>query len=79
MNGASQAPLATVFRRRVRVGFEARYEEWLAGIARAAARSPGNQGTTILRPSEEAGEYVAQRKPRTSRHERMLSPPPVRH
>lgn len=59
MNGASQAPLATVFRRRVRVGFEARYEEWLAGIARAAARSPGNQGTTILRPSEEAGEYVA--------------------
>lgn len=59
MNGVSQAPVTTVFKRRVRAGSEARYEDWLTGIARAAARFPGNQGTTILRPTERGSEYVA--------------------
>ncbi len=59
MNGASQAPVTTVFKRRVRAGSEARYEDWLTGIAKAAARVPGSQGTTILRPNEGESEYVA--------------------
>jgi len=59
MSGPTQAPVATAFRRRVRPGAEARYEDWLAGIARAASRRPGSQGTTILRPPGPGSEYVA--------------------
>lgn len=59
MRGPDQGPVATAFRRRVRPGAEARYEDWLAGIARAAARRPGSQGTTILRPAGAGSEYVA--------------------
>ncbi len=58
-SATSHAPVTAVFERRVRAGSEARYEDWLAGIARAAARSPGSQGTTILRPTEGGSEYVA--------------------
>lgn len=47
-----------MFARRVRAGFEAQYEEWLKGISRAASVFPGNQGTTILRPSESRSEYI---------------------
>ena len=59
MNRASQAPVTAVFKRRVRAGSEARYEDWLTGIAQAAARFVGSQGTTILRPTEGGSEYVA--------------------
>ena len=59
MKGESQAPVTAVFTRRVRAGSEARYEDWLTGIAQAAARFPGSQGTTILRPTEGGSEYVA--------------------
>lgn len=59
MKAKSEAPVTAVFERQVRAGFEARYEEWLAGIAQAAARFPGNQGTTILRPTEAGSDYVA--------------------
>lgn len=58
MKGASQAPVTTVFKHRVRAGSEARYEDWLSGRAQAAARFPGSQGTTILRPTEGGSEYV---------------------
>ena len=51
--------MTAVIKRRVRAGSEASYEEWLSGIAQAAARSPGSQGTTILRPTEGGSEYVA--------------------
>lgn len=51
--------MIAVFNRGIRAGSEARYEDWLTGIARAAARSPGSQGTTILRPTEGSSEYVA--------------------
>lgn len=59
MKGEFQEPVISIFRRRVRAGSEARYEDWLTGIARSAARSPGSQGTTILRPTEGGSEYVA--------------------
>lgn len=54
-----RTPVATVFARVVRPGFESRYEEWLAGIAQATSRFPGSQGTTILRPNEDRNEYLA--------------------
>lgn len=59
MRAATQVPVTTVFERKVRAGSEARYEDWLTGIAQAAARSPGSQGTTILRPTEGGSAYVA--------------------
>lgn len=59
MKAPSQTPVTAVFERRVRAGSEARYEDWLTGIAQAAARSPGSQGTTILRPTGGNAEYVA--------------------
>lgn len=59
MKGEWQAPVTAVFKRRVRAGSEARYEDWLTGIAQAAARFPGSQGTTILRPTDGGSEYVA--------------------
>jgi len=55
----TKSPVATVFARVVRPGFERRYEEWLAGIAQATSRFPGSQGTTILRPNEDRNEYLA--------------------
>ena len=55
---AAQAPVTTVFRRTIRAGYEERYENWLSGIARTAARFPGSQGTTVLRPTGEGSEYV---------------------
>ena len=53
------SPVTTMFARRVRTGFEAQYEAWLAGIAKAGSQFPGNQGTTILRPGEGRQEYIA--------------------
>ncbi len=52
MRGAPRDPVTAIFARRVRAGSESRYEEWLAGIAQAAARVPGSLGTTILRPGD---------------------------
>lgn len=59
MSAPSQEPVTAVFERSVRAGSEARYEDWLTGIAQAAARAPGSQGTTILQPTEAGSEYVA--------------------
>ena len=59
MKVASQAPVTMVIKRRVRPGAEAPYEDWLTGIAQTAARFPGSQGTTILRPTEAGSEYLA--------------------
>lgn len=52
MSGATRDPVTAIFARRVRAGSESRYEDWLAGIAQAAARVPGSLGTTILRPGD---------------------------
>ena len=52
-------PVATIFSRRVRPGFEERYEEWMSGIVRATSAFPGSQGTTVLRPSASRPEYLA--------------------
>ncbi len=59
MRTDSPSPVTTVFTREVRAGFEAQYEEWLAGISRTSSRFTGNQGTTILRPAEGRAEYIA--------------------
>ena len=59
MEAESTLPVTTVFARVVHAGYESQYEEWLNGISRAAAAFPGNQGTTILRPSEGRKQYIA--------------------
>ncbi|MFT7463159.1 MAG: antibiotic biosynthesis monooxygenase (ABM) superfamily enzyme [Pseudohongiellaceae bacterium] len=53
------SPVTTIFSRNIRAGFEVQYEEWLAGISQMASRFTGNQGTTILRPSEGRDQYIA--------------------
>ena len=53
------SPVTTMFARKVRAGHEASYEEWLDGIAKAASKFPGSQGTTILRPADNREEYIA--------------------
>ena len=59
MKLSSPDPVSTIFSHRVRAGSEAHYEDWLAGIVQAAARSPGSQGTTLLRLTERGAEYLA--------------------
>ncbi|MEM7166480.1 MAG: antibiotic biosynthesis monooxygenase [Planctomycetota bacterium] len=53
------SPVATMFARQVRPGYETEYEEWLAGISEAASRFHGSQGTTILKPTGVREEYIA--------------------
>lgn len=55
MRGAPRDPVTAIFARRVRAGSESRYEDWLTGIAQAAARVPGSLGTTILRRGDAPG------------------------
>jgi antibiotic biosynthesis monooxygenase (ABM) superfamily enzyme len=52
-------PVTTIFAREVRAGFEVQYEEWLAGVSQTSSRFTGNQGTTILRPTEGRDDYLA--------------------
>ncbi len=59
MRTDSPTPVTTIFAREVRAGFEAQYEDWLAGISRTSSRFTGSQGTTILRPAEGRDEYIA--------------------
>lgn len=59
MTPETTTPASTIFSRRVRPGFEARYETWLANIVQATSSFEGNQGTTILRPGEGREEYIS--------------------
>lgn len=59
MTNQLPCPVTTIFSRRVRPGAEAQYEEWLGGIVRASAAFPGNQGTTVLRPTATRPEFTA--------------------
>ncbi len=59
MSAEPSSPVTTIFARKVRAGFEAQYEEWLAGISRTSSGFAGNHGTTILRPGEGRDEYIA--------------------
>lgn len=52
-------PVTTIFSRRVKPGFEQQYEEWLRGINAVSAQFPGAQGTTVVRPGHDQGEFVA--------------------
>ncbi len=58
MNKQFPSPVTTIFARRVRPGFERRYEEWLQGIGRASSQFRGNQGSTILCPRGDRREYI---------------------
>jgi antibiotic biosynthesis monooxygenase (ABM) superfamily enzyme len=58
-SASSSSPVTTIFARRIRPGSEERYEQWLTGISRTSSEFLGNQGTTILRPSEGRDEYIA--------------------
>lgn len=53
------SPVTTMFAREVKPGHEAEYESWLGGISKASSLFPGNQGTTILKPSGDRREYIA--------------------
>lgn len=53
------SPVTAMFARQVKPGYEAEYEQWLGGISKASSEFPGNQGTTILKPSGARQEYIA--------------------
>ncbi|ASU83127.1 antibiotic biosynthesis monooxygenase [Nocardiopsis gilva YIM 90087] len=52
-------PVTTLFTWKVVPGREHEFEDWLRGINAAAARFPGHQGVTWLRPSGEGRHYHA--------------------
>ena len=52
---AANEPVTVSVSRRVQPGREADFEEWLRGISAAAAKFDGQQGLSILRPSEQTG------------------------
>jgi antibiotic biosynthesis monooxygenase (ABM) superfamily enzyme len=54
--GAS-GPITTTVTRRVKLGHEAAYEEFLEGIIGAASRYPGYLGVEVFRPSSGSDEY----------------------
>lgn len=52
-------PVTISVSRRVVPGREAEFEEWVKGISEAASHFEGQQGLSVLRPSEQtAGRYV---------------------
>lgn len=59
MNEASESGVTHVFGHSVHARSEARYADWLTGLAQAAARAPGGRGTTLVQPTEGGSEYVA--------------------
>jgi antibiotic biosynthesis monooxygenase (ABM) superfamily enzyme len=50
--------VTVVVTRTIKVGREAEYEEWLHGVARAAASFPGHLGINVLRPKPPSREWV---------------------
>lgn len=59
MTNQFPCPVTTIFSRRVKPGFEKKYEEWLSGITRVSNQFDGSQGTTLIRPSGENLEYIS--------------------
>lgn len=52
-------PITISVSRRVRPGREADFEDWIRGVAEAASHFDGQQGLSILRPSDQTGgRYV---------------------
>lgn len=55
----SEGPVTVSISRRVKVGCEAAYEEWISGVVEAASTYPGHLGTNVLRPGPATNyEYV---------------------
>jgi hypothetical protein len=52
------AKVTVIVSRRVRPGMERAFEEWVAGIAPAAAQFEGYRGTELFRPSADQAEYT---------------------
>ena len=59
MKHQSPCPVSTIFSRRVAPGHEEEYEKWLGGVSKIVAQFPGNQGSTILKPSANRAEYIS--------------------
>ena len=53
------SPFSNLFSRRVTPGHEEAYEKWLGGVSKIVAQFPGNQGSTILKPSANRAEYIS--------------------
>lgn len=54
-----ECPVTVSVARKVKVGKEAEYEDWLRGVTAASRQFRGHQGSNVLRPSDATkGEYV---------------------
>jgi len=59
MTNGSNTPVTVSIARKVRLGAEQQYEDWLRRISHVAVKFPGHQGVHVLKPSSQtAGEYV---------------------
>jgi len=59
MKKEADTPVTVSIARKVRLGAEADYEDWLRRISQVAINFPGHQGVHILKPSAKTGgEYV---------------------
>lgn len=56
--GDGAEPVTVVIRRRVLEGRHADYEAWVHAVSETAARFPGHQGISVLRPRGDEDEYV---------------------
>ena len=58
-HSAQKEPVTVSVSRRVKPGREAEFEEWIHGIAEVAKTFEGQQGLSVLRPSDKTGgRYV---------------------
>ncbi|WP_067987038.1 antibiotic biosynthesis monooxygenase [Neptuniibacter pectenicola] len=54
-----EGPITVSISRKVKLGSEAEYENWVSGVINAASSYPGHLGTNVLRPSQATNhEYV---------------------
>ena len=52
-------PVTVSVARKIRSGSEQAYEDWIKGVSADAAKYPGHQGVSVIRPSKSTnGEYV---------------------
>jgi len=56
---AASAPVTVSVARKIKLGREHDYEDWIKGVSIDAAKFPGHQGVSIIRPTQgDNGEYV---------------------
>ncbi len=58
-NDPSSGSVTVCIRWKIKRGKEREFDDWLAGVGRAASQFPGHQGLTVLRPASAGSqEYV---------------------